>query len=1825
MRDLFKSLFLALTAGVLFGFTACVTDAGGKKDDGVTSVTLTATNNAKVKVGQTITLTASPNATPATAEYKWTTSSPAVAQLNDSSDGSITTEENTVSLKGIAVGTVTVTVKVDGVTSSALTVTVEAADEVVITPVLQSVALSGSTSITATGTSTLTASPTFSTGTATPTYTWAITKVNGTAATSTEFASLTGNGATATLTGNNTTTAEKTVTVQVTATYNGVSITASLTVTIAAAQDTVTNKLTGLTLVAESASIHRGENSVLTAAATYSGTVSLTYEWAITAVDGTAVTSTEYAALSSTTGRDSRAVTTVNRYNTLTSANATATNHIVTVTLTASDGTVTETATATVTLTGDSVTGISVDSDETQISATGTADFTATVNTSHESVEYEVTWAITAVDGTAVSSTEWASIVTNEDGSATLTGSNTDSGSHVITVTATATNKNDSTNSESTTRTINILQGGVSAAYYPIQGTVEAYADTYLELEFDSAPTVNRGSSKTVKIYKSDGTLVDTIATDGETMYGYGYGGNSGKGSINVQYQLIQVIGKKVRIIPHHNTSTGLTLLENSTSYYVLIDDGLITGTLDGTAFAGITETTGWTFTTAAAPVISGNTITVGDGGNFITVQGAFSYLMANSKTGDWTIKIESGTYYERIFYSGSANITMSGQGSAEYGTDVEIQWCNQDGGDPTKVTNTLWNYGSRGRNVFFFHGGDLILENLSIINTATRKSNEYGEYDSTVTSDNANGNNQAEALMFDSTGNCAAYNCNFKSKQDTIYLSPSGGKAWFYGCKIAGDVDFIWGLSDVALFERCNIISAYDSDKSSNHETYIVAPHLATETAPYGKGFVLYNCDVTTESGQTTYLARSPWGSSGTISQIAIIDTAVTGGLKSNPWYGSHVGGDDETVLGWKWYGVTSDGSSISAANKLSQAQYEAEFAGRNNIINRTYDGSAFSKAASTWDVNTLAQTMGWNVVTDNSKATLDGESEITSIIWKTSDAALSQTKNQTFYMYTDLSTTTTVPTGAALYYYLYCDGSANDYIQGSLELYGTAAIYVPVTTSSTATITFTKGAGTLTVAGTDYTASGSATVDCSSATLVTLNGINYVEVRVKGTAGGTSDKWYITNVTVVTTGSSGSGNSGDENVTEDSWTLTSRTDSPFSSLSSSSSTLSEDATVAGTNAVLNLTISAAGTDVGTTQGTPGYKYTSSMGLCIKRDCLKIAGITGNVTLTIQGRNNGGSERNLEVTVGSSGTTDTKELAASTDFTYTKTFTGDDTTVYIGSSNELYIGSISIASSSGSSSSDEVSSVTISGNTSVLVGSSITLTATPDATPADSTYTWTLASGSDYVSLGSSTTNTVTVTGVSAGSATITATVDGVTSSAYTVTAVAAEDLVISDGSTITDSDTTSRSDTLTITKGETPTGYAGVGYSAPSYTTVTVTTAADLVTYAKTGGYFIIVDGMIDMTTRYNGSTMLPSKGGGTTTALDTFVNDKSGGEYSTYLEWQAAYAASCSLTTEDGESGSGNSSLYSMLWTLNNAYKSIIQLNVAANTAIVGKDGDSGIRGAAISISGVSNVVLRNLNLSDSCDPFPHHESGDGYNAQHDCICIQGDSSYIWIDHCTLEDTYTLAHVKTGGTSTEKWQTYDGLLDIKGNGQYITVSYCKFKNHDKTSLIGNTDSTEKYTPNGSSSSTTITAGWRKITYHHNYFYNCGQRLPMVRYTTMHLYNNLYESSSPFYTQQYAVGVRTGSIIYSEYNYFGSGILYAFSGDTSSSKVGTFYSYGDEAYSTVTLYNSSKGISASNGDTLFSAGPAAYTYSADTISAITDGTSGVPQTAGTGAVTIE
>ncbi|MDE7140979.1 MAG: Ig-like domain-containing protein [Treponemataceae bacterium] len=368
---------------------------------------------------------------------------------------------------------------------------------------------------------------------------------------------------------------------------------------------------------------------------------------------------------------------------------------------------------------------------------------------------------------------------------------------------------------------------------------------------------------------------------------------------------------------------------------------------------------------------------------------------------------------------------------------------------------------------------------------------------------------------------------------------------------------------------------------------------------------------------------------------------------------------------------------------------------------------------------------------------------------------------------------------------------------------------------------------------------------------------------------------------------------------------------------------------------------------------------------------------------------------------------------------------------------------------------------------------------------------------------------------------------------------------------STPTDPDLSGKTISLT----DTPLGYASKGTSYVTMGGKTVTNRADLLSAIKSGGV-IIIDGMIDMS-----EGKLPAEGTGTDadmTGFDAFVSGNS--TYTSYKALRDAYVAGCSTSTNDKDSDKPESSVGKTLWSLNKMYGELIKLNLQSDTTLIGKGANCGIRGGSIQISGKSNIQIRNLTIKDAFDPFPHHEKNDGYNAQWDGINIQGASKNIWIDHCTLMDTCTLGFVKTGGSKEEKWQVYDGLCDIKGNSEYITVSNCKFYQHDKTMLIGNDDN----------EGLTVT---RTITLYRNYFFNCGQRLPMVRNSDIHILNNYYDYDGSWYLkdgQQYAIGVRANANVYSENNYFGDKISYSVSG-TADKTQGTLYRTGDAGKTSV------------------------------------------------------
>jgi pectate lyase len=147
---------------------------------------------------------------------------------------------------------------------------------------------------------------------------------------------------------------------------------------------------------------------------------------------------------------------------------------------------------------------------------------------------------------------------------------------------------------------------------------------------------------------------------------------------------------------------------------------------------------------------------------------------------------------------------------------------------------------------------------------------------------------------------------------------------------------------------------------------------------------------------------------------------------------------------------------------------------------------------------------------------------------------------------------------------------------------------------------------------------------------------------------------------------------------------------------------------------------------------------------------------------------------------------------------------------------------------------------------------------------------------------------------------------------------------------------------------------------------------------------------------------------------------------------------------------------------------------QVDIGSNTTVLGVGSSSGFTGGGLRLKKVTNVVVRNLNISKPLKP------ADG-------ITVQA-STKVWIDHNSFSSDRD--HGK---------DYYDGLLDINHGLDYVTVSWNTFKDHYKGSLVGHSD-------NNASEDT----GHLRVTYHHNWFDDVNSRIPSLRFGTGHFYDN-------------------------------------------------------------------------------------------------------------------
>lgn len=244
-------------------------------------------------------------------------------------------------------------------------------------------------------------------------------------------------------------------------------------------------------------------------------------------------------------------------------------------------------------------------------------------------------------------------------------------------------------------------------------------------------------------------------------------------------------------------------------------------------------------------------------------------------------------------------------EGSYEERLDISTPYLSLIGEDSTKtiIHNYPGNYSQTGE-----RGGTMgdraamrtraeatgfSVENLTIQNDWEYKG------DGTISNESADViHNEAEGAMY--------VNVRFLGYQDTICANKN--HQYYYKCYIAGNVDFIYGNSGMALFNDCDIVFRYNANKNSGYVTAM----KNDLTTSYG---ALFNeCRITGESGcsGTEYYLGRPWGEE---SATTFIDCYMSGVINRN--------------VGWTTWGGKEFSTDKAAFDKVRYYEHGSYGAG--------------------------------------------------------------------------------------------------------------------------------------------------------------------------------------------------------------------------------------------------------------------------------------------------------------------------------------------------------------------------------------------------------------------------------------------------------------------------------------------------------------------------------------------------------------------------------------------------------------------------------------------------------------------------------------------------------------------------------------------------------------------------------------------------------------------------------------------------------------------------------------------------------------------------------
>lgn len=425
-----------------------------------------------------------------------------------------------------------------------------------------------------------------------------------------------------------------------------------------------------------------------------------------------------------------------------------------------------------------------------------------------------------------------------------------------------------------------------AATLFPANGAREVCPDTPLRLTFPGATSLGTGL---VRIRETEsGRVVATVDLAAPVatktiggLDGYKY------------YQAI-VAGREATVfLPSAALGYGR-------NYEVTIDAGAFRN--GDEAFAGLTAAGAWHFSTKAAPPKPDATrlVVAADGsGDFCTLQGALDFI-PDGNTRPTTVFLRKGTYPEIIFFTNKHSVTVLGEDRREtviaYANNATF---NPSGGNPfAGRANPSGEDPKQGgsvyrRGLFLAHRvHDFTLANLTVRNTTPQ------------------GGSQAEALILNGTADARAIirDVDFYSFQDTVQFN---GQTYVSGCRIEGDVDFMWGTGP-SFFENCTVRSV----RSAAYYTQVRNP--ATN-----HGFVYYRCVFDGADGVADNFLSRIEPHRFPHSEVVLVDCVVGPSVGAVGWQLQAApkgtpAGSTENLHFWEFNSHTADSRPIEASQRL-------------------------------------------------------------------------------------------------------------------------------------------------------------------------------------------------------------------------------------------------------------------------------------------------------------------------------------------------------------------------------------------------------------------------------------------------------------------------------------------------------------------------------------------------------------------------------------------------------------------------------------------------------------------------------------------------------------------------------------------------------------------------------------------------------------------------------------------------------------------------------------------------------------------------------------------